>query len=58
VNDQQYLRLARTGAISTYMQTYRRRRRQRRLLKAFGLLSLIIATLYLIAISPQPYGRP
>ena len=54
MNDEQYLRLARTGALSTYMQTYRRRRRQRRLLKALGLLSLVIATLYLIAIAPQP----
>ena len=57
MNDEQYLRLARTGAISTYMQIHRRRQRQRRL-KIAGLVSLILATLYLIAISPQPYGRP
>lgn len=54
MNDQQYMHLARSGAISTYMQAYRRRQRRRRLLQAIGLLSLLIATLYLITISPQP----
>lgn len=54
MDDKAYVRMARSGAIHTYMQHRRRQKRFRRIMTMTAFSTLIAATLYLIAIAPQP----